>query len=326
MDQHEIVSPVPFMLLLETLKHLPRTGWVQHGVDCPESVSGHIFLMTVMASLLKSDGDPSRRAAMALVHDMAESLVGDITPSQGVSKANEMKSCGKWRDDEMFEDQVSKVRSGACQPWKDALVQARKTFWEKRDLYSEVIFLIGPPGSGKITQYSRLALEFGICHISAGDLLRQEMAREGSEYAELISDHMKSKPPQPVPPRLVAICWSGELGRYQHQDRNSASSSTGSQGTIARPTNFRGCFNTIFLDCDVDVLIKRMHNRGASSNRLDDDPDVIKGRVEAFKQQNSPVEQHLRDCSPFFGIDCNGSEDEVYEKLKTCFEQIRGTK
>ncbi|KAJ5052351.1 uncharacterized protein L3040_002102 [Drepanopeziza brunnea f. sp. 'multigermtubi'] len=86
MDQHEIVSPVPFMLLLETLKHLPRTGWVQHGVDCPESVSGHIFLMTVMASLLKSDGDPSRRAAMALVHDMAESLVGDITPSQGVSK------------------------------------------------------------------------------------------------------------------------------------------------------------------------------------------------------------------------------------------------
>ncbi|KAJ5052350.1 uncharacterized protein L3040_002101 [Drepanopeziza brunnea f. sp. 'multigermtubi'] len=179
-----------------------------------------------------------------------------------------MKSCGKWRDDEMFEDQVSKVRSGACQPWKDALVQARKTFWEKRDLYSEVIFLIGPPGSGKITQYSRLALEFGICHISAGDLLRQEMAREGSEYAELISDHMKSKPPQP---RM--ICPS---------------------------------FNTIFLDCDVDVLIKR--------------------RVEAFKQQNSPVEQHLRDCSPFFGIDCNGSEDEVYEKLKTCFEQIRGTK
>ncbi|KAL2063203.1 hypothetical protein VTL71DRAFT_5007 [Oculimacula yallundae] len=76
--------PMDFLLLLERLKHIPRTGWKMRGIDRPESVSGHIFFMTVMAGL--SDGDAGRRSDMALVHDMAESLVGDITPFQGVSK------------------------------------------------------------------------------------------------------------------------------------------------------------------------------------------------------------------------------------------------
>ena len=53
------------------------------------------------------------------------------------------------------------------------------------------IFLsTGGPGSGKGTQCSKIVDEFGYVHLSAGDLLREEVAR-GSEKGQLISEIMK---------------------------------------------------------------------------------------------------------------------------------------
>jgi UMP-CMP kinase len=49
-----------------------------------------------------------------------------------------------------------------------------------------VVFVLGGPGAGKGTQCARLVTSFGFCHLSAGDLLRAEQNREGSQYGELI--------------------------------------------------------------------------------------------------------------------------------------------
>lgn len=55
--------------------------------DC-ESISGHMYRMSILTFLLDgSEGlDQIRCMELALVHDLAESLVGDITPFCGVSK------------------------------------------------------------------------------------------------------------------------------------------------------------------------------------------------------------------------------------------------
>ena len=50
--------------------------------------------------------------------------------------------------------------------------------------------LIGGPGSGKGTQCTKIVDEFGYVHLSAGDLLRQEVAR-GSARGQMIEDIMK---------------------------------------------------------------------------------------------------------------------------------------
>jgi hypothetical protein len=49
-----------------------------------------------------------------------------------------------------------------------------------------VVFVLGGPGAGKGTQCANLVPDFGFVHLSAGDLLREERNREGSEFGELI--------------------------------------------------------------------------------------------------------------------------------------------
>ncbi|XP_064196184.1 HD domain-containing protein 2 isoform X2 [Anguilla rostrata] len=76
-----------FMKLIGQLKRVPRTGWVYRNVKQPESVSDHMYRMSMMA-LTITDRNVNRDRCMklALVHDMAECIVGDIAPADNISK------------------------------------------------------------------------------------------------------------------------------------------------------------------------------------------------------------------------------------------------
>ncbi|XP_071539226.1 5'-deoxynucleotidase HDDC2 [Panulirus ornatus] len=75
------------------LKHIKRTGWVLRNVSEPETISGHMYRMAIMSFLLDEDDDVNRDRVMkiSLVHDMAESVVGDLTPHCGVSGEDKHK-------------------------------------------------------------------------------------------------------------------------------------------------------------------------------------------------------------------------------------------
>jgi 5'-deoxynucleotidase YfbR-like HD superfamily hydrolase len=70
------------------LKHIKRGGWVRKGVLDPESVSDHSFRCTFMAMVLSNmfEVDSEKLLKMAILHDIAECMVGDITPHDGLSK------------------------------------------------------------------------------------------------------------------------------------------------------------------------------------------------------------------------------------------------
>ncbi|PLB50934.1 hypothetical protein P170DRAFT_455264 [Aspergillus steynii IBT 23096] len=92
-------NPIPFFHLLERLKTTPRSGWLQVGIPHGESISDHMYRMAVMAMIpppsLAPRLDVARCIAMALVHDMAECLVGDFTPRDtGVSKREKARREG----------------------------------------------------------------------------------------------------------------------------------------------------------------------------------------------------------------------------------------
>jgi putative hydrolase of HD superfamily len=87
------------------LKTTKRAGWTRCGVDPCESVADHTFGVALLALLVPSTaatGEPDRPrsgpsaenlnrehcVALALVHDLAESIVGDITPHDHVDPAD----------------------------------------------------------------------------------------------------------------------------------------------------------------------------------------------------------------------------------------------
>ncbi|KAK3156163.1 hypothetical protein QOZ80_2AG0103650 [Eleusine coracana subsp. coracana] len=81
-------SAIDFLTLCYRLKTTKREGWVRRGVQGPESIADHMYRMGVMA-LIAADlpgVDRDRCVKMAIVHDIAEAIVGDITPSDNVPK------------------------------------------------------------------------------------------------------------------------------------------------------------------------------------------------------------------------------------------------
>ncbi|RLM78874.1 uncharacterized protein C2845_PM12G04650 [Panicum miliaceum] len=81
-------NAIDFLTLCYRLKTTKRAGWVKRGVQAPESVADHMYRMGVMA-LVAADlpgVNRDRCVKMAIVHDIAEAIVGDITPSDNVPK------------------------------------------------------------------------------------------------------------------------------------------------------------------------------------------------------------------------------------------------
>ena len=78
---------IDFLSMARGLKTTKRTGWVMREVPDPESVADHSWRITLMAMVAAfSDGvNTDKCIKMALVHDLAEAAVGDITPHCGVS-------------------------------------------------------------------------------------------------------------------------------------------------------------------------------------------------------------------------------------------------
>lgn len=74
-----------FFRAIENLKRTPRTGWLDRGIPVAdtESVADHTLLTALIAWTLALDDptlDADRVLKLAMVHDIAEAVVGDIPP------------------------------------------------------------------------------------------------------------------------------------------------------------------------------------------------------------------------------------------------------
>ena len=69
------------------LKQVVRAGWTRFPIENPESVAAHSWGMALTALLTcPPELDREKVITLALIHDLAEVIVGDITPFDGVSK------------------------------------------------------------------------------------------------------------------------------------------------------------------------------------------------------------------------------------------------
>ena len=83
------------------LKNISRQGWINKlSLKHPESVSDHSYSMAIMGMVISDleNYNSEKILKMILLHDLAESKIGDYTPNQ-ISKENKIKIENKAYDE-----------------------------------------------------------------------------------------------------------------------------------------------------------------------------------------------------------------------------------
>lgn len=93
MESIPIKDTLKFMSLINNLKHSSRRGWELREVKNHEQIASHMYSMGMVTFLLgdNSSLDRLKCLQLALVHDLAECIVGDITPMDNISEEHKHK-------------------------------------------------------------------------------------------------------------------------------------------------------------------------------------------------------------------------------------------
>lgn len=185
-----------------------------------------------------------------------------------------------------------------------------------------VVFVLGGPGSGKGTVCDYLSKEYKIGHLSAGDLLRKEMANSKSHKCELIRGHIASGT---IVPAFVTM----ELLR-QAMEAECDVDTFLLDGFPRNKENMDGWFKemgqetellfVLFLKASDDVLIKRCLNR-KSGGRSDDDVEIIKKRLRIFYDETTAIISHFMSQQMVRTLHTDNTKDQVFKKARAIFDQ-----
>lgn len=189
-----------------------------------------------------------------------------------------------------------------------------------------VIFVLGGPGSGKGTQCTRLALEFGFLHLSAGDLLREERDDPSSEHGQLIASCIKEGKIVPVA-ITVALLWrairsSGRRFILVDGFPRNRDNLEGWQRKVGGRAQVVCCFDFEVSD---DVLVQRLIERAKNSGRDDDNPETVKKRLVTFHEDTRPILEYFRKRGELVAINGDRARDQVFEDVCAQLKSKLGT-
>lgn len=184
------------------------------------------------------------------------------------------------------------------------------------------LLLIGPPGAGKGTQGKRIAEHYGVEHIAAGDLLRNEV-EAGTDIGKQVADIMERGELAPdelvfdlVMPRVVA---AGKANGYVLD---------GFPRSVAQAQEARPVFEehgvevtrAVLLDAVPDELVPRLLERAQNEGRLDDTPETIRARLDVFNGEVEPLLEFYRDLALLRQVNACRSPDEVFAEIQNHVE------
>lgn len=184
-----------------------------------------------------------------------------------------------------------------------------------------VIFVLGGPGSGKGTQCAKLVKEYHFVHLSAGDLLRAEQAREGSEFGELIKRYIKEGL---IVPQEVTIALLQQAITENFKNGKTKFLVDGFPRKMDQAITFEKqiapSMFTLFFECPEQVMLKRLLERGRTSGRTDDNIESIKKRFKTFLETSMPVVEYFEKQSKVIKVRCDDPVETVYKHVQAGIE------
>ncbi|KAJ5032435.1 uncharacterized protein L3040_009040 [Drepanopeziza brunnea f. sp. 'multigermtubi'] len=178
-----------------------------------------------------------------------------------------------------------------------------------------VIFVLGGPGAGKGTQCANLVRDYHFTHLSAGDLLRAEQVRAGSEFGELIQSYIKEGKivPMEVTVQLLENAMQEVVSRSP--DGKGKFLIDGFPRQMDQAVKFEeavcpGRF-VLFFDCPEEEMQRRLLKRGETSGRSDDNAESIKKRFKTFVETSMPVVDFFRQNNRVIQVVATKTPEEV---------------
>lgn len=201
------------------------------------------------------------------------------------------------------------------------------------------IVLLGGPGAGKGTQAQRLVAEYGVAHISTGDLLRAAI-KNGTELGHQAKSYMDKG--QLVPDELVVSLVKERLADDDAQKgfildgfpRNTAQA-------VVLDSELKdmgiALDAAVLVDVDPDVIVKRLSSRRTCRNcgytapagvdvcprcggemyqRDDDKPETIQCRLDVYQTQTAPLIEYYKGHGILKTVNGEQAVDDVYKDMK----------
>ncbi|KAF8163055.1 adenylate kinase-domain-containing protein [Crassisporium funariophilum] len=195
-----------------------------------------------------------------------------------------------------------------------------------------VVFVLGGPGAGKGTQCARLVEDFDFCHLSAGDLLRAEQHREGSEYGDLIRTCIREG--TIVPMEVTIKLLENAMGDAM-KAKTTGDGWTQGRGRFlidgfprkmdqALKFDEQVCMSSkvIYFSTTEEVMLSRLLERAKTSGREDDNVESIKKRFTTYKNETMPVIQLYSSQGKVAEVDSSGSVEAVHKLASAVIKEV----
>ncbi|ETS87721.1 Uridylate kinase [Pestalotiopsis fici W106-1] len=196
-----------------------------------------------------------------------------------------------------------------------------------------VVFVLGGPGAGKGTQCANLVKDYGFTHLSAGDLLRAEQERPGSQFGDLIKDYIKNGliVPMEVTVQLLENAMVADLdksGKGDIKGRKGKFLIDGFPRKLDQAHKFEESVcpakMVLFYDCSENEMEKRLLIRGQTSGRSDDNAESIRKRFRTFVETSMPVVDYYQTQNKVVKINAERDPEVVHKDTQKQVEAQLG--
>lgn len=199
---------------------------------------------------------------------------------------------------------------------------------EKADDMLNVV-LFGAPGSGKGTQSAKLIDEYGLYHISTGEVLRDHIKR-GTELGKIADSYISKG--QLIPDDLMIKILDDVLEKEAADKKGVVFD--GFPRTIPQAEALKELLRkrgtdlhaVIGLEVPEEELVERMLNRGKETGRADDNLETIKNRLQVYHNQTHPLRDYYTKEGKYLPINGSGIVDEIFNDITSGLEAKTGAK
>ena len=187
------------------------------------------------------------------------------------------------------------------------------------------IVIFGAPGSGKGTQSELIINEYGLEHISTGDVLREEIKNETKlgKTAKTFIDKG-----QLIPDELMVDILAHVYDAFGKEHKgvifDGFPRTIPQAEALKKMLGERGHRIAAMIELDVpeDILMDRLIKRGQQSGRSDDNEETIKKRLGVYHNQTAPLIEWYQKEGLHHHVKGFGELQEIFADIKQVIDGL----